>query len=214
MNSILTCLPRLSRGFSLQLTSFLVMIVPSMKASTTTCLLLALLIGVSEEAAAQQPLLSPRDSVESIFNGKKISVNYGRPSMRGRKIMGGLVPFNKVWRTGANEATAFVTEATLVIGGVELPKGSYTLYTLPSETRWKLIINKQTGQWGTEYNADLDFARIDMRKRVLKEPVEKFTIALERLGPNRGVLKLIWELTEVSVRFTVRANNASTGRLN
>jgi hypothetical protein len=170
---------------------------------------LLIMLLVAEELHAQQPILSPRDSVEIVFNGKKISVNYGRPSMRGRKIMGGLVPFNKVWRTGANEATAFVTEADLVIGGVELPKGAYTIYTLPSETRWKLIVNRQTGQWGTEYNADLDFARVDLEKQTLKEPVEKFTVTLERTGTNRGAIKLVWENTSLSVGFVVKNNNAT-----
>lgn len=155
------------------------------------------------EAAAQQPLLSPRDSVEISFNGKKISVNYGRPSMRGRKIMGGLVPYDKVWRTGANEATAFVTETDLIIEGVSVPRGSYTLYTLPSEKQWKLIINTQTGQWGTVYNQDRDLARIPMKKRLLREPVEKFTILLERIGNASGRLKLVWEKTAVWVDFRV-----------
>ena len=162
------------------------------------------------EAIAQQPLLSPRDSVEISFNGKKISVNYGRPSMRGRKIMGGLVPYDKVWRTGANEATAFVTEADLVIEGVAVPKGSYTLYTLPSDKQWKLIINKQTGQWGTVYNQDRDLTRIPMRKRTLREPVEKFTILLEKNSNSAGALRLVWEKTSLLVNFQVKKEQPTT----
>lgn len=158
---------------------------------------------VSEAGLAQQPLLSPRDSVEIAFNGSTISVNYGRPSMRGRKIMGGLVPYNRWWRTGANEATAFVTQADLILGGKKIPKGSYTLYTMPSAKQWKLIINKQTGQWGTVYNPELDLVRLPLKKRLLKTPVEKFTITLEKTGKNKGVLRLVWEETDLSVDFSV-----------
>lgn len=153
---------------------------------------------------AQQPILSPRDSVEIVFNGKRIAVNYGRPSMRNRKIMGELVPYDKVWRTGANEATAFVTEVDLEMGGLHIPKGSYTLYTLPSLTQWKLIINKQTGQWGTVYNHDLDFVRINLKKRKLKFPVEKFTISLKKKSARSGEMTLEWELTSLSIPFKVK----------
>lgn len=151
-----------------------------------------------------QPILSPRDSTEVIINGKRIKIDYGRPSMRGRKIMGELVPYNKWWRTGANEATGLVTEADLEIGGVMLPKGSYTLYTLPTAKRWKLIINKQTGQWGTVYNPELDFARIDLTKRSMRRPVEKLTISLRRANNSSGTLMIEWERTVLSVPFKVR----------
>jgi len=158
---------------------------------------------MTETLSAQKPLLSPRDSAEIAINGNKISVNYGRPSMRGRTIMGELVPFNKVWRTGANEATAFETDADLEIAGIRLPHGSYTLYTLPSETTWKLIINKQTGQWGTVYNADLDFSRVNLRKKKLKTAVEKFLITLKQTGTNEGIMTLEWENTSLSISFKV-----------
>lgn len=151
-----------------------------------------------------QPILSPRDSTEVVINGKRIKIDYGRPSMRGRKIMGELVPYNKWWRTGANEATGFVTEADLEIGGVMLPRGSYTLYTLPTAKRWKLIINKQTGQWGTVYNPELDFARINLTRRAVRRPVEKLTISLRRTNNSSGVLMIEWERTALSVPFKVR----------
>ncbi|GJQ20794.1 MAG: hypothetical protein HBSIN02_11490 [Bacteroidia bacterium] len=161
---------------------------------------------------SQQPILSPRDSTEILIKGKKISINYGRPSMRGRVIMGGLVPYNKVWRTGANEATALETEADLQFGDVVLPKGSYTLYTLPSAGEWKLIINKQTGQWGTVYNPELDFARLAMKKDSLKTPVEKFTMSFRRNGNDGAILVLEWERTMVSIAFKVLNNNSSRSR--
>jgi hypothetical protein len=167
------------------------------------------------EIWAQQPILSPRDSVQIRFNGKparqngpsetggRIFIDYGRPSMRGRVIMGGLVPYNKWWRTGANEATSFITDMDLRLGDTVVPKGAYTLYTLPSAKEWKLMINRQTGQWGTVYDPSLDLVRLPMKKRTLKAPVEKFTILLERSGPRSGVLRMRWERTEVYVPFTV-----------
>jgi len=147
---------------------------------------------------------SPRDSAELHLEGARIAVNYGRPSMRGRKIVGGVVPYDKVWRTGANEATGFVTSSDLIIGGVTVPHGAYTLYSLPTRSRWLLIINKQTGQWGTVYDPNRDLARFPMKRRALKSPVEKFTIDLRATGSGSGVLSLQWEKTEVSVNFTVK----------
>ncbi|HYR08943.1 MAG TPA: DUF2911 domain-containing protein, partial [Longimicrobium sp.] len=96
-----------------------------------------------------QALPSPRDTTEARVADARIYVDYGRPSMRGRPIMGALVPYGQVWRTGANEATTLVTDRALRVGGTDVPAGTYTLYTLPGESAWQLIINRQTGQWGT-----------------------------------------------------------------
>jgi hypothetical protein len=147
---------------------------------------------------------SPRDSIELLFNRKRLFVDYGRPSIRGRKIMGGVVPFGKVWRTGANAATGFTTQADLILGGVQLPRGSYTLYTLPSSKQWMLIISKQTGQWGTVYNKKLDAARIPLKKKTLVHSTEKFTITLEHTNDKSGVMKLIWEKTQLSIDFQIK----------
>jgi len=171
-----------------------------------------LLIVLTIPSLGQQPILSPRDSSSIIINGKKLSVNYGRPSMRGRTIMGELVPYNKVWRTGANEATTFVTEADLDLDGLTLPRGVYTLYTLPSEQQWKLIINKQTGQWGTVYDSTLDFARVPLKRQDMKNPVEKFTISLRKNGSNGGILVMEWEQTILSIAFTVLNSNSNTSK--
>lgn len=133
------------------------------------------------------------------LKGQKITIAYSRPSMRGRKIMGGLVPYGHWWRTGANEATTLTTGTDLDIGGAKVPAGKYTLYTLPSEGTWKLIINKQTGQWGTEYDESQDLARVDMQKSKLSEPVEQFTISFDQKGPDAANLVLEWETTRVWV---------------
>jgi hypothetical protein len=147
---------------------------------------------------------SPPDSSVLVINDKRLSVNYSRPSMRGRKIMGSVVPYGVVWRTGANAATSFVTQTDIVVSGVKIPRGSYTLYTLPSSKQWKLIFNKQTGQWGTVYNEKLDLVRIPLNKKNLKQLVEKFTITLERTAEKSGVMKLVWEKTQLSVDFQLK----------
>src|SRR5690349_11346904 len=100
----------------------------------------------------------PEQAVCKFNDSKTVTVNYSSPRMKGRQIYGGLVPYGKVWRTGANEATSFVTDADLTIAGVNVPAGKYTMYTLPGQNDWKLIINKQTGQWGTEYDEKQDLA--------------------------------------------------------
>jgi DUF2911 family protein len=154
-------------------------------------------------AFAQQPDKSKRPSppgtAEVTLNGKKITIDYSRPFAKGRKIVGGLVPYGQVWRTGANEATTLKTEANLNIGGTNVPAGTYTLYTLPSEGTWKLIINKQTGQWGTIYDEKQDLARVDMQKSQTKSPVEQFTISFDKKGNNAADLVLEWENTRLTV---------------
>jgi hypothetical protein len=145
----------------------------------------------------------------------RVTIDYGQPHARGRTILGGVVPFDAVWRTGANEATSLVTDVDLTIGGVAVPKGSYTLYTLPSRAGWKLIINKNTGQWGTDYLPEHDLARVDLRARQLREPLDSFSIWLvpevQRNaqggisgGLSRGVLRLAWGDVELSTDWGVR----------
>jgi hypothetical protein len=151
----------------------------------------------AQQDKSQRP--SPPGTAEVTLKGKKITVEYSRPSLKGRKVGQELAPYGQVWRTGANEATSFTTEIDLNIGGVKVPAGKYTLYSLPSEGTWKLIINKQTGQWGTQYNEAQDLARIDMKKSSLPQPVEQFTISFDKKGENAADLNLDWEKTRVSV---------------
>jgi hypothetical protein len=164
--------------------------------------LLAVLV-LAGAVSAQQPPAFPRDSVETVIAGKRISISYGRPSLPGRKIMGDYVPYNRVWRTGSGKSTTLVTEADLELGGMEIPRGAYSLYTFPTEAQWKLIVNKQTGQWGTVYSAQQDLARIAMGKRTLASPVERLTFILERAGNSSGNLKIEWEYTSLSLPFRV-----------
>ena len=151
-----------------------------------------------------QPLLSPPETATVSLNGKTITINYSAPSMRGRKIMGEIVPYDKVWRTGANAATSFVTSANLKVGSTTVPAGSYTIYTLPGASQWQLIINKQTGQFGTEYNQDQDLARIPMKGKTLSSPQEKMSISFENTKGNTTELHIRWENTDQSVTITAQ----------
>ncbi len=164
-------------------------------------LAMAVVSGVAGSASAQQKA-SPRDSVKATVGGATVSINYGRPSMRGRTIMGDLVPWGQVWRTGANEATTLVTTKSLMIGSAMIPAGTYTLYTVPAKDGWKLIINKQTGQWGTEYHQEQDLTRVDMKVEALTAPVETFTIKIESKGTG-GTLRFEWEKTAAVAAFQV-----------
>jgi hypothetical protein len=145
---------------------------------------------------ANRPLgqLSPRDTARASIGGADVRVDYGRPVKRGREIFGNVVPWNAVWRTGANAATQLSASADLVIGGATIPAGKYTLWTLPSANGWKLIINKQTGQWGTEYHPEQDLVRVDTKVETLTTPVEQLAIAFES-----GSLTIAWDKTKVSV---------------
>lgn len=153
--------------------------------------------------AGQGRLLSPPMSTSVTIGGKKLQVDYGAPSMRGRKIMGTLVPYGQVWCAGANDATTLITAADLDIAGLKVPKGSYTLWAIPGKTDWTLIVNKQTGQWHTEYHADRDLGRVKIAIKTLPAPVEQFRIQLTSAGANKGTLALAWETTEAVAPVTV-----------
>jgi hypothetical protein len=183
-------------------------------AASATLLLLSvsLLSGSAFSRAAQnsmptppaQPDKSKRPSppahVEYKFpDGKMLTIDYSSPRMRGRVIYGGLVPYGTEWRVGANEATTFVTDTGLNVGGTIVPPGSYTLFAMPNADYWQLIISTRTGEWGIPYPGFIyDFARIDMKMSALPSPLEDFTIGLD--GTSAGcTLRLDWESTRVSV---------------
>ena len=146
---------------------------------------------------------SPPAKTETTIAGKKITIEYYAPSMHGRKVMGGLVPFGEVWCTGANWATKITTEAPLQMGSLKLPAGSYSIWTLPNASEWILIINKRTGQFHLDYDSSTDFGRTKMNLKTLPAPVETFKINLRDDGGKQGTLALDWETTEASIPFTV-----------
>lgn len=147
--------------------------------------------------------LSPRDTVRAEVAGAHLSVDYGRPWKRGREIFGGVVPWNRVWRTGANAATQFTTDSDLHAGHQVIPAGSYTLWMLPEPSGTKLIVNRQTGQWGTDYDSSKDLVRLDLRCDTLPKSVENFTIGIAPRDSG-GVMTLSWDWAEFELPFTVK----------
>jgi hypothetical protein len=146
---------------------------------------------------------SPPAKADCTFSdGKTIHVDYFSPRMRGRKIFGGLVPYGEPWRAGANDATTFIIDVNVTVAGKEVPAGSYTLFTLPTQDGWTLIISKQTGEWGIPYpGEEYDFARVPMKVSKLPSPVENFTIAFDQ-GGKTCTMRLDWETTRAVVEIT------------
>lgn len=164
---------------------------------------LASLWASAERARRSATTLSPRDTTRATIGGAEILVDYSRPLARGRRVWGATGVLNDtLWRTGANAATQFRTSVPLTIGGRQVPAGTYTLWTLAVPGRYQLIINKQTGQWGTQYDRAQDLVRIPVQARPLSPPVEQFTIAIEPTGANAGVIRLQWDTQELTVPFT------------
>jgi hypothetical protein len=150
----------------------------------------------------------PAQAQFSFADGKSVTVDYSSPRAKGRKIFGGLVPYGQVWRAGANEATTLTTDTAITVGGKTVPAGTYTLFTIPNEGKWTLIISKTTKNdkggplWGTNYAGEAqDLARTDMKVSSLPAAVENFTIALDKLG-NGASLRMDWETTRASVEIS------------
>lgn len=148
----------------------------------------------------------------SLAGPARIAIDYGQPHIRGRNVIGmpGVVPWDSVWRTGANMSTQLTAEVDMTIGNTFIPRGIYTLFSLPTRNGWKLVVSKQVLQWGTDYDPTQDFARIDLRSRTLAEPVESLTFWLVPAIENapsttfpHGVLRFAWGNTELSTDWRV-----------
>jgi hypothetical protein len=136
--------------------------------------------------------LSVRDTARASIGIATFAVDYGRPLARGRQLLGDVVPYDYVWRTGANAATQFTTSAPITLAGIAVPAGTYTLWTVPREKRADLIVNTQTGQWGTEYNGAHDLGMARMETEALSVPVERFTISVVAADDRHGTLMMEW----------------------
>lgn len=147
-------------------------------------------------------VLSGRGEATASVDGATVSVDYGRPSKRGREIFGGLVPYGEVWRTGANRATHLTTDRDLVLDETRIPAGTYTLWTIPGPDTWTLIVNEETEIGGTSYDPAHDLARLEIGTRSLDETVETFTIEVEDTAEG-GELRLRWDRTEAYLPFRV-----------
>ena len=165
---------------------------------------LVLFPGATVLAQESKPrVLSPRDTTSQTIGVAHLVVDYGRPSKRRREIFGGLVPYGAVWRTGANQATHLRTDRDLTIGTIRVPRGTYTLWTIPDREGWTLIVNRQTGQWGTDYDKSQDVGRTALKVTSLGAPVEQFTIAIEATRNGSGMLTFTWDTTQASVPIQV-----------
>jgi hypothetical protein len=144
------------------------------------------------EHATGQRQLSVRDTARATIGAAAFTVDYGRPLARGRTLLGDVIPYDRIWRTGANAATQFTTSVPITLAGLELAAGTYTLWTAPHLRGVDLIVNKQTGQWGTEYSRAQDLGRAPLQADSVTSPVEKFTIAIEPRDAKHGTLTLAW----------------------
>ena len=187
-----------------------------MKKFTPFIIATALLISAATLPAQQAKKVastggtSPHETTSAVIDGCRVTITYGRPftkdprSGEARKIWGGLVPWDKAWRTGSDEATLLVTQKPLVIGETTIPAGAYTLYSVPSESGGKLAISKNLGAWGVPVDEKNDLARVDMKKEALEPAKDQFSMAVAKNAAGGGVIKLMWDNTQFSVAFTVK----------
>ncbi|MGB2590324.1 MAG: DUF2911 domain-containing protein [Candidatus Acidiferrum sp.] len=164
------------------------------------CLGLLAIQAQSQSDKSKRPS-PPAQASCDLGGGQTLTVDYSSPRAKGRKIFGGLVPYGEVWRAGANEATSFVTTANLSVGGKDVPAGNYTIFTIPEQNKWTLIVSKKTGEWGIPYPGEgSDFTRTEMSVSSVGSPVEDFTIALQKEGSSCK-MEMTWENTRASVQI-------------
>jgi hypothetical protein len=171
---------------------------PALKLCSPILLALAI-IAIPSPAQVASP---PAKADCKFSDGKTVHVDYSSPRMRGRKIFGDLVAYGEVWRVGANEATTFVVNTNVNVGGKNVPAGDYTLFAVPNQDSWQLIISKQTGEWGIPYpGAEYDLTRAPMKVSKLPSPVEDFTISFDSNG-GACTMRLDWETTRAFIAIT------------
>jgi len=164
-----------------------------------------------QKKAASTGGISPHETTSAVIDGNRVTITYGRPFTKDpktgepRKIWGALVPWDKAWRTGSDEATLLITEMPLIIGDTTIPAGAHTLYSVPSESGTsKLVFSKHLGKWGVPVDEKNDLVRVDMKKEPLDKPLDQFAMAVAKGESGGGVIKLMWENTQFTVAFTVK----------
>jgi len=160
----------------------------------------AVFFASSQTLKTPQP--SPTQTIKQDFGISSIELIYSRPGIKGRKIFGDLVPWGKVWRTGANSATRIKFSDDVTIGGQTLKAGEYAIYTVPNEKEWEIIINKGSENWGTDYKQEDDILRVKASPVKLESPIETFTMQFANVKPNSADLQIMWDKTLVSVPIT------------
>jgi hypothetical protein len=188
-----------------------------MKRLTPFVVAAAVLLNIVSSQAQQQKRaastggVSPHETTSAVIDGCRVTITYGRPYTKDpktgepRKIWGGLVPWDKAWRTGADEATLLITQKPIVFGDTVVPAGAYTLYTVPSESgASKLAITKGLGAWGVPVDEKTLEVRVDLKKEPAEKQTDQFTMAVAKNPSGGGLIKLMWEDTQFTVSFTVR----------
>jgi hypothetical protein len=166
--------------------------------------LVIVFLGCRNGARAQSRRPSPHETTDATIDGSQMFIEYGRPSVRGRTIFGGLVRYDEVWCPGADEATMLSTSRPLRVGTLAVPAGEYSLWMLPTETAWTMIFNKEAHTFHTNYRASRDFGRVELKKQTLTSPVEQLTFAIQpNTGGPGGRIVMTWANTEVSAAFLV-----------
>jgi len=159
--------------------------------------LLLILIATTNFAVGQKAKASPRKSVTGKINEANISIDYGSPSVKGRKIWGALVPFDKIWRAGANEATTFKTDEDIMVEGKKLPTGNYSLFIIPNEKECIVIFNKKSEQWGAyNYNQELDQLRVVVSPKKESNSTEKLLFLVKD-----NAIALLWDNWEIALEI-------------
>ncbi|GAA4315887.1 DUF2911 domain-containing protein [Nibribacter koreensis] len=170
------------------------------------CAMAMVLLGTGASAQIKMPAASPSATVKQAVGLGEVTVEYSRPSMKGRKIMGDIVPYNgKVWRTGANASTKITFSEEVMLEGNKVPAGQYALYTIPGEKEWTVIIHKNLKHWGDggeNYKQEEDQVRFKVKTKELDDKVETFTIGFNDLTNNGATLQIMWEKTLVPVKIT------------
>jgi hypothetical protein len=152
---------------------------------------------------AQRPRISPHEQTSAVIDGARVTITYGRPSMRGRKIFGALVPFDRVWCPGADEATTLDSPRPLKIGTLRVPAGPHTIWMLPTTDRWTLVVSKEPSGFHTQYHPRADLGRVELAKRTIEPSVEQLTFTIAPDAGGGGALTMSWEHTAVSASFTI-----------
>jgi len=159
--------------------------------------ILLIFIATTNFAVGQEAKASPRESVTGKINAATITIDYGSPSVKGRKIWGGLVPFDKIWRAGANEATTFKTDKDIIVNGGELPAGKYSLFIIPNEKECIVIFNKKADQWGAyNYNQELDQLKVGVSPNKESNSTEKLLFMV-----NNSTIGLLWDNWEIALEI-------------
>lgn len=163
----------------------------------------ALALIVLASTALAQRYTSPPVSSSIAVNGKQIKVDYYSPSMHGRKVFGALVPYDHIWATGANVTTSITSDAPLQFGTLKLAKGGYSIWTIPHEKEWTIVVNNETGSFHLSHDSSHDIGQFAATPRTIPETIESLTIKLAGLGGDKGEMQIRWENTEVPIPFTV-----------